>query len=273
MKILGTILAVFILTGEICAQVIISPYVAYSDQKNKSTSVFITNNSQDPQEIQVSFRFGYPVSDAEGNTIMEYPDSTTQNALDLTKYAKVFPKKFFLEPGEQQTIRVTIKVPVDLPAGTYWTRIVTTSKKKGETGSVSGTQFAKVKLLLSQVTTLIYRNKRYENTLAISDMTAEQIGNELNLTTSCKINGDSPFFADAKTIIYNSNSNAAVMEIQEYFSIFGSIKRRSTTDISSLAPGNYHAEVQIISNQRKDIPLSDSPLNIPVKKIVHFTVK
>jgi P pilus assembly chaperone PapD len=259
-------------TGNLFAQVIISPYVAFTNQNSKSTTVFVSNNSLETQEMQVSIRFGYPVSDSKGKTIMEYPDSTNPGAFDLTKYVKVFPKKFFLEPGEQQSVRITVKAPVDLPAGVYWTRIVTTSSVKNSNTVVSNNQFAKVKLVLSQVTTLIFKNKRYENSLSINEFTESNDRNNLDLMTKYEVRGDSPFFALSNITVYDLK-NTAVRKKQESFSLYNAMNRKTSLDISGLASGDYCAEIQVKANLKADIPLSDKPMKTPITKRIYFTIE
>ena len=272
MKRLIIIFAILLISQCIQGQVIISPYVAYADNKEKSTTVFVTNNSLSEQEIQMSLRFGHPVSDSFGNTVMEYPDSTIQNPHDITQYIKIFPKKFFLAPGEQQAVRLTIRLPFDKPAGTYWTRLVTTSRSKDNIENISDPQFAKVKLVLSQVTTLIYKNKKYENSFQIKEITHSINNDNLNLMTSCSIKGDPPFFTDVDIKVFDSGNNL-VLEKQEYYSIYGDFNRKTTLDIERLNPGEYCAEIRFQSNERKDIPQSDKPLKDPILKKVYFTVK
>ncbi|SRR5690606_18123216 len=254
------------------SQVIISPYVVYTDHKTKSATLIVTNNSSEIQEVAVSTKFGYPISDKDGNIKMEYPDSTNKNSQDVTKYVKVFPKKFYLEPGEQQTVRLSVKAPVDLTIGTYWTRIVTTTKTKDSSGMVSSNPgFANVKLILSQVTTLIFRNKRYENSISITDIIESVSKDELNLMLYYNVSGDSPFFADSRIRIFDS-MNTMVDEKRESFSIYNSMIRRSTIGIRSLEPGTYCAEISVQSNLKDDVPVSDKPVKSPLIKKVYFKI-
>lgn len=271
MKHIYTAILLVLFAAEAFTQVVISPYVAFADQNNKTSTLLVTNETLEAQEIQVYFKFGYPISDMDGNVIMKYADSNEVNSHDITSMVRVFPKKFVLNPGEQQTVRLTVKVPANLPEGAYWTRIVTTSQAKNRSNEASSS-FAKVNFVLSQVTTLVFRNKRYQNTIAIKDVKETLDSQNLNMLVSYDVSGDSPFFAENNIKIYDSN-NKVVKEKKENFSIYGSLSRKSFIDVAGLKPGSYTAEINLVSNLKTDVPSSDNPLKNPIKKKVYFTVK
>ena len=79
------IFSLFIVTS-LNAQVIISPYIVYTDVSNRYGSMIVQNESTENYEISISFIFGYPVSDSVGTVSMKYIDSKTKtNSQDERK--------------------------------------------------------------------------------------------------------------------------------------------------------------------------------------------
>ena len=71
MKKLIIIFSLFIITT-LNAQVMIFPYIVYTDGTNRYGSLFVQNESNENYEISISFVFGYPVSDSSGSGSMKY---------------------------------------------------------------------------------------------------------------------------------------------------------------------------------------------------------
>ena len=59
-------LSVFLFWGTSYSQIIISPYILYTDTKNKFGTFLVLNESDQVYEIDMSFIFGYPVTDSVG---------------------------------------------------------------------------------------------------------------------------------------------------------------------------------------------------------------
>jgi P pilus assembly chaperone PapD len=123
-KFLQIILTVIILTLPVLVfgQVSIAPTTIFIDQ-NGIGSVFITNPGDTPQEINVSFAFGYPGDDELGNLTMVYTDSIRAQQFGIDERVRAFPKTFILAPQQQQTVRLQVRPDRSLAAGTYFTRV------------------------------------------------------------------------------------------------------------------------------------------------------
>jgi len=127
-KTLLLILTFIILTKTdlVFGQVSIAPTTIFIDQ-NGIGSVFITNPGNSPQEINVSFIFGYPGNDDLGNLIMVYSDSIRAKQFGIDDRVRAFPRTFILAPQQQQTVRLQVRPDRSLAAGTYFTRVKITS--------------------------------------------------------------------------------------------------------------------------------------------------
>lgn len=259
MKNLRKILLVLIIFSaqQSFSQIIISPYIVYMDEQSKFGSMMVQNESMEPYEISISFVFGFPVSDSLGNRTMNYIEHPKEHMPSINNWIKAFPKKFVLAAKEKQTIRFMIRPPHDLPDGTYWTRIVTSSVPIDNSSDtiVTGVS-AKLKFVLNQVTTAIYRKGNAVTGLKISTPKLyKDSSNSHQLLYPLERKGNSPFFGFANLKIL-SETNEIIMEDRAYLSIYFDLIRNYSLDKELFPKGKYTAELEIEFNEKADIPES-----------------
>ncbi len=264
----------FILTTTVLSQVIISPYVVYTDYSNKFGSMIVQNESLDPYEISISFVFGFPISDSLGNRTMQYMENPSEEYSSLNNWISAFPKKFVLNSKERQTIRLMVKPPKEIPKGTYWTRIVTSStplKTDSVSNSGSGVS-AKLKFVLNQVTTAIYRTDSVFTDVSINNVSLMQdTAGVYQLLYNIEQKGNSPYFGDFNLKVMNQ-AGEVIKEEKDYLSIYYGIIRNYSLSIEDFGSGDYKAELLIKFNEKEDIP--ESTL-VPPAEIVNsfeFTI-
>ncbi len=264
----------FLLLIQIKAQVIISPYVVYTDEHNKYGSLIVQNESYDPYEISISFIFGYPVSDSLGNRTMKYIKQPEDNLPSVNKWVKAFPRKFILQPKERQTVRLLIRAPKSLNEGTYWTRIVTSSTPviKKEDTTKSGVS-AKLRFVLNQVTTVIYRKGNATTGISVPEVKLYKDSTNTNqLLYSLNRKGNSPFFGNFNLKVYNY-SGKVIKEESDYSSIYFDMVKNYVLPKKDFIPGKYKAVLEIVFNEKEDIPQSKMKPIPPVIKTFEFTIQ
>lgn len=118
---LGALLAVFG-AGE-AAAVSVSPNALYIDQRTRSGTLTLFNPGNLPEEITLSFAFGYPRSDAEGRITVPLDSVAPAGEPSVLPWVRAFPRRLRLEPGQRQVVRVLVSPPAGLADGEYWGRI------------------------------------------------------------------------------------------------------------------------------------------------------
>jgi P pilus assembly chaperone PapD len=257
----------------VLAQVIISPYIVYMDEQNKFGSMIVQNESFEPYEISVSFIFGYPISDSLGNRTMKYEQNPSDEMPSINNWVKAFPKKFVLKPKERQTIRLMLKPPAGLEDGTYWTRIVTSSTpvESGIDTSSTGVS-AKLKFVLNQVTTAIYRKNNADTDLTIGDPELYlDSTNTYQLLYPLNRERNSPFFGYLNFRIFNEKGEL-LKEEKDYLSIYFDLVRNYVLQTESFPSGLYRAELEIEFNEKEDIPESKMIAKSNVIKYFEFSI-
>lgn len=240
----------------IMAQIIISPYVIYLDSKNQFANMIVQNESEEPYEIGISFKFGFPVSDSLGNFTMKYIDEPSNEYPSILNYVRAFPKKFILNPKQKQLIGLTIKPPQNLEDGTYWVRIVTSStKQKSQPLLDTNNQNlnAQINFILNQITTMLYRTPNSTTGIDIINAKYYKYDDRLDVVTSLKRLGNSPFFGDVKVSLYNSE-NKLIKTDTQHVKIFYDMYIKNSFNLLELQKGNYRAVISITHNEKEDIP-------------------
>ena len=272
-KIIFTIFILITFSVQIYSQVILSPYVVFMDETNKYGSLVVQNESFDSYEISISFIFGYPVSDSLGTRTMNYVSNPSLEDPSITNWIKVFPRKFILAPKERQTVRLLVKPPKGIKDGSYWTRIVTQStpideQKDSTTTGVS----AKIKFVLNQITTAIYRKGNASTGLQISDVKLYQDSTDTQqILYSLKREGNSPFFGNFILKVYNELGDL-VKEESDYASIYVDFIRNYVLNKDDFKPGKYRAELEIVFNEKEDIPKSKMEQMPPIENKFEFII-
>jgi len=248
--------ATLCLSSNLFSQVIISPYVVYMDEQEKFGTFIVQNEFDQEYEISISFIFGHPKSDSLGNVSMQYYQEPTDTLPSIVSWLRAFPRNFILQPKQKQIIRMTVRPPDSLTAGTRWARIVTQSVPKAPPISNQSTGIsAKINFVLNQVTTVLYRKNPAETGIEVSSIKTQQDSSLLNILVKYIRSGNSPFWADITLNLLDSLGNSVADE-SEYMPVYLDITKKYSMDISKVAKGNYTLEIQLIHNEKEDIPQS-----------------
>lgn len=249
-------LVLILISGINSAQIIISPYVVYIDEQEKFGTFIVQNESDQEYEISISFVFGYPKSDSLGNVSMQYLQEPTDTLPSIVSWLRAFPRNFILQPNQKQIIRMTVRPPDSLDAGTRWARIVTSSVPKAPPISNQNSGIsAKINFVLNQVTTVLYRKEPAESGLEIKSTEVQQDTANLNLLVHYHRTGNSPFWADIMINLYDDEQKL-VGDANEYLPIYFDITKKYSFPLSELPKGNYTFEIIVNQNEKEDIPQS-----------------
>lgn len=252
------------------AQVIISPYIILVDEQNRFGKFIVQNESNETYEVTITFVFGFPQSDSLGSMSMKYidnPDSTYPSAVE---WIKAFPRKFFLEPKQRQLIRMMVVPNKDLSPGTYWARIVTSASPTSTAiDTIKQGISAKIKFVLNQITTLLYRVGDNESKAQLINYFVKEDSSGTSVFTNLEREGNSPFFGSVVVSVSN-DSNRVLEEKTEKISLYYNLTKKFS--FGNLKPGLYSAEIKIINNEKEDIPESNIKPAEPIIKRIQFSI-
>jgi hypothetical protein len=267
-----SILLTMLLTHQNMAQVSIAPTSVFMDA-NGIASIFITNPSETPQEVSVSFLFGYPGNDEEGNLVMVYDDSVRADQHGMGERLRAFPRTFILAPHQQQTVRLQVRPDRSLDPGMYFTRVKVSSNAQTpdieqRTGEGVSTQ---VNFRFDQVIAAFHKNGQTSTGLEIKNVEAVRNENKLKVIPEFETTGNAPFLGSVYATLKNGSQKIA--EQQQTVAMYFSGKRAVEITLpESLQPGEYEVELRY-ETRRSDIPSSDLVQAKPITKTVPVTIQ
>ena len=233
-------------------QVAVAPPVVFCSPDQRFGDLYIENRTTAAQEVSVELAFGYPSSDSLGAMNMQYGDTVTEKEWSLKPYLKLFPKKFIMQPGDKQIVRIAANVPASLKDGLYWTRIITTSaQQKGNVDTLRKGIATMLHYIFKQVTTAGYRKGTLTNGMAITGKTFLRDNAGTSILWYIDKRGNAPYFGTATTKIIDGNG-AVVDEIPETFAVYVSMMKRALLT-KNISAGTYTVVVSL-DPQRNDIP-------------------
>ena len=255
------------------AQVSVAPVALFLGDEQPFGTFYVSNQSETPQEVDISFRFGYPTSDDDGDVFMEWNDSLAAETYSIASYVSAFPSQFMLGPGESQVIRLLARAPDELEDRTYWTRLVTTSTPQQSfvnSTNVEGVS-ARVVFRLQQVTSVLYEHGDTQLDVSIGGVRVRQEDDELVILTSIDREGSAPFLGTAKIRIENQEG-ALITTAEEGFAAYFDMVKRMRIPLSDIESGTYRITVTV-TPERPDIPPARRSTVDPVSQRVTYQIE
>lgn len=252
----ATFATFFLLIGVSCqtsAQVSIAPTSLFFTKQQRFSSLTVSNGGQQAQEISISTEFGFPTT-RDGN-LQIVNDSAIAQKKSMADWIKVFPKNFTLQPQQRQTVRFVARPPNNLSDGGYWSRVKIKSNpisppiESVEEGQVG----AQINLVVNQVIAAHYRTQNAKTGVKVTDVSFTQVDSTQSgqIEISMQQTGNAPFIGSISFQVTDDNGNT-VYKTKTTNSVYTTITRNFTMDLSNIEPGNFTISGKITS-QRRDI--------------------
>ena len=239
-------------------QTLVAPTVMTLGDRERFGTFLVDNRSDEPQEVTISFKFGYSTSDPQGNRFFVYDDTAAAAAFGLHEQIRAFPRRFVLAPGDRQIVRMSARPDPDAPDGVYWARIVTASQP--QSAAVERTEAegvaTQVVFRLEQVTTVLYRKGEVATGLETEALEAGAQGDSLSVRLPLRRVGNAPFYGRARlSVVAEDAAPAGVPPLDDelLFEVFFDRVLRFDVPLEGLPAGRYRVRVSLDSN-RPDIP-------------------
>src|SRR5690606_6412008 len=105
----------------------VSPTSVFMSHGSRTATMTLYNPNPLPEEIEISFAFGYPQSDSAGEVTVPLSEVAPAGEPAATPWLRAFPRRLVLQPGQQQVVRILAQPPSNLPDGEYWSRVLITA--------------------------------------------------------------------------------------------------------------------------------------------------
>lgn len=254
-KTLIFIITFIIISNFALSQIGIYPQVVFMNQYNRSGNLKIMNYTDQPKEVEIDIRFGYPGYDSLGNVTLIYDDKEAEQLYSAQKFIKVFPKKLMLGPKEEQVIRFMARNVGDLQDGTYYSRVFVISKnppQEIDSNYTEGEIQARLEFRFTLMSVLIFQKGTTNCNVDITDVISYNDSANVNFLIGFEREGNSPFFGTAEVNIYDRN-NDLVAEKKEVTPIYFDTRKAFKFEKSKFDKGEYKVEITL-TNEHKDVP-------------------
>jgi hypothetical protein len=258
--------AVLLLAGTAAraAAVTVSPTALFIDSRSPTGTLTLYNGGTLPEEIEVSFGFGYPVSDENGVVRVEIQDSAATGEPSVAPYLRAFPRRLVLQPGQRQTLRVMVQAPASLAGGEYWGRVLVRSR--GGQPPIEQTQGeVRVALSLETVvaTAVMFRKGPVETGVAVRAADARVEGGNVQLTLDLERQGSAAWLGRVAARLVAPDGTVAG-EAEDAVALYRTLRRRFLIPVPAggLKPGSRVEYV--VDNERPDLPPSGPLKAAPV---------
>ena len=255
-------------TEMLFAQVTVAPSMLFIDAKSGIGNLYITNNSASPQEVSISFAFGYPDADSAGNGTMNYSDTIAAKTYSLNPIVHAFPRSFVLSAKQEQTVRLQVRTKNADKDVFLFTRVkITSNQKSADVGrKVSDSITAQISFKFDQILPVFYRKGNLSTGLTIHDVRTVTKDNKLTVVADVERSGSAPFIGSVKAQLFSpANQEVALSEVTA--AIYFRTKNKLELDLSKVVKG-AHRLVVTFETKRSDVTEEDLLQSPPVTKEV-----
>ena len=265
-------LTVVVAAGETAsANVTVYPMQVFVQHPNRSAPVSITNISDAPMEVWVSFRYGFPVAFDTGNVTFNWGDTLGHVESNAAPWLRPVPQRVVLDPGEAQTVRLVVSPPGLVADGEYWARCVVSWKRSltlaAQNGEKSGMRTA---LVTETIIPVHSRKGQLSSGVTMTGLTAGVQSKSIAFNFVLDRTGNAAFWGTAEFSLLNS-AGKVVDTRKNSVVVYKHLTYSSLIDIEALPPGEYTLSVTLDNKHpalKKDIRLKSPPVNQSTKIII-----
>ena len=239
------------------AQVSIAPSTVFINDQTNIGTLYVSNRSDEPQEVSIDFAFGYPSSDADGNLIMKYEDSVAYAQYAINEWVRVFPRSFVLGPRQQQTVRFQVRPQPQAANGVYWTRVKILANPQVADIDIAAEEgiTTRITFRFEQVIAAFYRKGDATTGLNITNVEVRHENGRMVLLPNLQRTGNAPFIGTMTAKVYDGRGQL-VKERQITTTAYFEEVRRLEIDTADLQAGNYRVDL-IFETRRGDMSPTD----------------
>lgn len=256
------------------AQVVVAPKVINLSDEERFASVFVENRTNRAQEVNLAFRFGYPVTDSLGNVSIHYGDEEAADTLSIDPFVQSYPQQFLLPPGQRQRVRLALRPPENLPPGMYWARLAFTASQYQEktAPATRASVETRIHYRFRQVISVFYRHGSLETGLRFQKFRSSRDSSSIYITAHVERTGNAPFLGTATLQVVNDSTGTSVATQEDLASVYFDMTHRFALSRPDLPPGMYRARLTY-ETRREDVSSSDLIPAQPVSRTLMFAVQ
>jgi hypothetical protein len=207
----------------------VSPMSVFLSHTNRTGTITLYNPNPLPEEIEISFAFGYPQSDSVGDVTVPLSEVAPEGEPSAVPWLRAFPRRLVLQPGQQQVVRILAQPPAGIEDGEYWSRVLVTAT--GGRPPVEQQVQPDVRVAISMRTIIVaslnYRKGALTTGIELTDARAERTAGGLQVTMDLARQGDAAYLGHIGIEVLDAAGNV-LHEEQDVLSVYRTLRRRFT---------------------------------------------
>jgi hypothetical protein len=263
-----TAIMLMVSCNQAIAQYSVAPNAFVIETPSRSTEMFIRMSPDAaPMEFEIRAYFAVPGTDSSGNFKLFEFDSLAHR--DASPYLRFSPRRFILNPGEQQVVRITITSD-SLPDGEYWSRIMASAKMVTIINSTMDQGLtASMGLEIRTVSGLLYRKGKLSSGIDLGDRQAFVKNDSLFVDLQISKASLAAWLGTVTISVLDAN-DAMLRQQSMPTNVYVASGYRYAVPLHGVESGQYSAHITF-ATQRDDpsIPLIKAP---DVSAIIPFVV-
>jgi P pilus assembly chaperone PapD len=237
--------------------ILIAPTTVIIDARARATSLLLVNPGEEPAEVEISSFFGYTVTDSTGRLQLHVPERPDSGVTSAAEWIRVFPRRMTIEPKAQQTVRLLVSPPADLPDGEYWARLAVLAR--GGKVPITAAADTGVRVGLSiEVRTLLpvlYRKGKVTTGVSLSALRAEREQDSVVVRGRFERTGNAALIGTVRGELVDTTGRVRA-SFSQPISTYFALEPRFTAPADSLPSGRYVMRMEVIPERRDLAPES-----------------
>ena len=264
--------AALVLSPAFLRAILVAPHAVFMDHRSRTGQVFLVNTGDEPEEVSIELKYGYPATDSAGTVfirLIDQPDSTEPSAAG---WIRAYPRRVVLAPGQRQVVRLLATPPAGLPDGEYWSRIIATSRgsKVAVVGADSGVS-AGLSLELRTIISLSYRKGAVHTGVSVTDFRASREGDSLVVWFGAERQGNAAFLGTLSYQLLDAGQHARG-EWETPVAVYHPLARRYVFPLDSVPAGRYTVRMNL-TTARSDLDQRNILPADPVTRTVELEAR
>lgn len=242
--------------------VAVSPSALFLDTRSPAGTLTLYNGGSLPEELEISFAFGYPTTGDDGAVRVEMVDTAPAGEPSIVPFMRAFPRRLVLQPGQRQTLRVMVQPPADLAPGEHWGRVLVRSR--GGQAPIEQTEGGvRMQIAVETViaTAVLFRKGDVTTGIAVSGVQAAPAPGGVSVSMDLARQNAGAFLGRIVAEVLDAQGRV-VGQAEEPVSVYRVLRRRFTIPVQGAAPGAGFSLRWRVDTDRPDLP-PPGPLQAP----------
>ena len=234
--------------------VTVSPTALFIDSRSPTGTLTLYNNGDRPEELEVKFAFGYPVSDAAGTVNVVLVDTAATGEPSAVPWLRAFPRRLVLQPGQRQTLRVLVQAPPTLANGEYWGRVVVHSRGgQAPVEQAQGGVRMQLEVETAIATAVLFRKGEVATGMAVSGAGASLAEGGVDFSLDLQRQGGAAFLGRVRVEVL-APGGRVVAETEDAVAVYRTLRRRYILPLPAGTRTEGLSVRYLVDTERPDLP-------------------